>query len=489
MKQFIKMYWTVLMLLVIWSCAKDDPGKFTPPIIEEEPPIEIPSSNTVGALLLDKEKADNGFTLFTIDKITYLINNCGQVIHTWSSDYIDGKAVYLLEDGSILRGGVLENTEVPYPGSGGIVEKINWDNQVLWSYTYSTSKVNLHHDIYPLPNGNVLLLAADKKTDAEAIQAGRDPANLTEGVLYNEQVFEVKPVGATGGDIVWEWNYWDHLVQDFDPTKDNYGVIADHPELMDINYLSEATNADADWLHINSMQYNPVLDQILLSCNGINEIHIIDHSTTTEEALTNTGGLRGKGGTLLYRWGNPEAYGRGSAADNKLFRAHYPTWIPPSHPDGDKIILFNNGNGRPEGAFSSIDILDPPTTGPGDYSLPSGGHYGPDAISWTYTNPTDPTLFYSRILSSGQRLPNGNTLVCEGLLGHLFEIDAEKEIVWQYKNPVKTGGEIMSQGDAPEGNLLFRAIKYPRSYAAFSGKDLFPSSPIEFDFDIGNCAD
>ena len=481
--------WILYIVVVLGGCAKDDPGTAIPSDTEKETAIEIPASNTVGALLLDREKAANGYTLFTIHTNTYLVNNCGQVINTWTSDYTEGKAVYLLEDGSILRGGVLENTEVPYPGGGGIVEKISWDNQVLWSYTYSTSTVNLHHDIYPMPNGNVLMLAADKKTEAEAIQAGRDPANITEGVLYNEQVFEVKPVGATGGDIVWEWNYWDHLIQDIDPTKDNYGVLTEHPELMDINYLSEPTNGDADWLHINSLQYNPDLDQILISCNGINEIHIIDHSTTTEEARTNTGGLRGKGGTLLYRWGNPEAYGQGNLADTKLFRQHYPVWIPPSYPDGGKIMLFNNGNSRPEGAYSSIDIIEPPVTGPGEYIEPVTGPYGPSDVSWTYTHPQDPTLFYSRILSSGQRLANGNTLICEGLLGHFFEIDGDEQIVWQYKNPVKTTGEIMAQGDAPEGNLTFRAIKYPRSYPGFSGKDLLPSSPIETDFNIGNCED
>jgi hypothetical protein len=132
MKHFIKKYGAVWMILVVWSCSKDE-TPYTPPIVEEDPSIEIPASNTVGALLLDADKADKGYTLFTIDKYTYLINNCGQVINTWSSDYTDGKAVYLLEDGSILRGGVLENTEVPYPGSGGIVEKISWDNEVVWS--------------------------------------------------------------------------------------------------------------------------------------------------------------------------------------------------------------------------------------------------------------------------------------------------------------------------------------------------------------------
>lgn len=59
---------------------------------------------------------------------------------------------------------------------------------------------------------------------------------------------------------------------------------------------------------MNGIDYNPVLDQIALSTHNLNEWYIIDHSTTTAEAATSSGGNSGKGGDLLYRWGNPAAY-------------------------------------------------------------------------------------------------------------------------------------------------------------------------------------
>ena len=58
-------------------------------------------------------------------------------------------------------------------------------------------------------------------------------------------------------------------------------------------------------MHCNGLDYNSALDQIALSCRGMNEVYIIDHSTTTEEAVGHTGGNAGKGGDILYRWGNP----------------------------------------------------------------------------------------------------------------------------------------------------------------------------------------
>ena len=60
------------------------------------------------------------------------------------------------------------------------------------------------------------------------------------------------------------------------------------------------------------------LDQIVLSNHNLSEIWIIDHSTTTLEAASHSGGNSGKGGDLLYRWGNPQAYDQGTGADQLL---------------------------------------------------------------------------------------------------------------------------------------------------------------------------
>tara|TARA_R110002050_G_scaffold300769_1_gene472382 strand:+ start:8014 stop:9651 length:1638 start_codon:yes stop_codon:yes gene_type:complete len=437
--------------------------------------INLNAQNTVGAIT-NTSNAFNGYTLFSNHKKTYLINNCGQVINNWTSNYIDGKSVYLLEDGSILRCGIIENTNFNLPGLGGVIEKVSWDGDVIWEYQYSSSNFSQHHDIYPLQNGNVLILAVTNKTNLEAFQAGRNPALLDEAALYNEQIIEVEPTGLNTGTIVWEWNIWDHLIQDYDINKDNFGIISESPQLLDINYLGVSLRA-SNWIHANSIQYNEDLDEIILSSRQMNEIYIIDHSTTISESASHIGGTHNKGGDFIYRWGNPIAYRQGSESDQKLFGQHTAHWIPSSYTDGGKILLYNNGNGRTP-AFSTIDIINPEKDINNNYIYTSGTAYGPSLIDWQYTDSPSTDLF-SRIMSSAQRLPNGNTLICDADSGYFFEVDNNNLKVWEYKNPQTTSGIIISQGDIAESNLTFRAFKYSPNYAAFTGKDLTPGLPIE----------
>ena len=132
--------------------------------------------------------------------------------------------------------------------------------------------------------------------------------------MWSESIFEIKPIGSDSAEIVWEWHLWDHLVQDVNPNLSNYGVISEHPELLNINLgqvgfgMSSFGSDNADWIHFNSIDYNPYLDQIVLSSRMMNEIYIIDHSTTTQEAASHSGGNSGKGGDFLYRWGKPQNY-------------------------------------------------------------------------------------------------------------------------------------------------------------------------------------
>ncbi len=440
------------------------------------------SQNTVGILRNDVESY-NGYTLFAplTSTETYLINNCGQVVHQWTSSGVPGVSVYLLENGNLLRTGKVINDDITFGGVGGKVELLDWDGNLLWEYVYSSSELTQHHDVYPLPNGNILMLVVTTMTEIEAVQAGRDPSLIDEGKIYNEQIIELEPVSTNQANIVWEWNINEHLIQDFDNTKDNYGVINDYPELLDFNFLNDS-NGTANWLHINSIQYNETLDQIVLSSRILSEIYIIDHSTTTAQAASHTGGVYGKGGDLLYRWGNPQAYDVGGVDDRTLFSQHYPHWIPEGLNDAGKIIIFNNGNSV---RHSAIDIISPPSSSPGFYDYDETNGYAPLTADWTYTAPT-PSDFFSAILSSAQRLPNGNTLICDGDSGYFFEIDSNNNIVWEYVNPDTLNG-ILTQGEESTQNLVFRAHKFSEDYPAFAGKDLTPGDPIELDFDISSC--
>jgi hypothetical protein len=446
------------------------------------------SQNTVGTISVNGNAYD-GFTLFSIHNKSYLIDNCGKVINEWTSAYPPGNAVYLLPNGNLLRASRDDGqSQISFGGAGGVIEIFDWDGNLLWQYHYNTDDYRHHHDVFPMPNGNVLILAVTVMTRAESIQAGRDPNMLIDDKIYNERIFEVEPVGSDQANVVWEWNVKDHLVQNIDNTKDNFGIIADNPGKLDFNFVNGGIGG-ANWLHINSIQYDETLDQIVISSRNLSEVWIIDHSTTTAEAASSSGGTYGKGGDFLYRWGNPQAYGHGVEADRKLYGQHYPHFIESGLVDAGKMILFNNGNGRSP-LFSEVYIIDPPTTSPGVYSYTSNVAYGPAAPDYTYSDMTNtPSDFYSAIVSSAQRLPDGNILVCEGREGRIFEITPSNEIVWEYVNPVDNAdGGITNQTEGPPtNNLTFRAIKYPRTYGAFTGRDVTPGDPIEGNPDLSPC--
>jgi hypothetical protein len=367
-----------------------------------------------------------------VSTTTYLIDRNGSVNHTWSSDYFPGEAVRWLGNGTILRT-IRIGTGPGSGGTGGGIQRIEWDGTVTWEFRFNTNGNLSHHDIKPLPNGNVLMIAWETKTRAEAIAAGRNPNTIMGNVLMPDCVIEVHPTGPTSGSIVWEWHVWDHLIQDYDSSKANYGVVGDHPELVDLNYVTDSAGLLSDWLHSNSIDYNPGFDQILLSVHNFNEIWVIDHSTTTAEAAGHTGGNSGKGGDLLYRWGNPVAYQAGTTTDQKLFSQHDATWIEPGCPGDGDILIFNNGANRPGGSYSSVDEIVPPVNSTGYYHLDPGCPYGPEHTIWSYTA-DPPSSFYASYISGAQRLPDGDTLICDGPAGRFFEVTPNGGTVWQFVN-------------------------------------------------------
>ena len=446
--------------------------------------IQTFSQNTIGTIS-NNTGSYNGYTLLAplASTETFLINNCGQVINQWSSTYKPGVSVYLLENGNLLRTGKIANTDIVFGGTGGKIELFDWDGTLLWEFTHSTSEVTQNHDIYPLENGNILMLGVTTMTESQAVQAGRDPLNIPEGKIYNQQILELEPFGKNEATIVWEWNFKDHLIQNIDKNKDNFGIITDNPQLLDFNFTNNTENfGRANWLHINSIQYNQKLNQIILSSRNLSEIYIIEHSTTTEISKGHTGGLYGKGGDFLYRWGNPQSYDHGTVDDNILSGQHYPHWIPDGLNDQGKVMIFNNVSAP---FVSTLDIIVLPESSPGIYDYDEINGYAPTLPDWRYSSP-EPTDFYSAILSSGQRLPNGNTLICDGDSGYFFEIDTNENVVWEYINPISTTGTL-TQGDEPITNLVFRAHKFSLDYPAFQGRDLTPGDPIELNYDLSGC--
>lgn len=447
-------------------------------------------TRTVGLLQYDSTASVVGYTLFAPVRSnrTWLVDNCGQVVNQWLSDYKPGLMAYLLEDGNLLRCGLDEFTPTFRSGGGvgGHLEITDWDGTILWDYLLSDAWQCQHHDAIMLPNGNVLALTWELILDSDAIAEGRDPALISEGEVWGEKLVELLPIYPDSAEIVWEWKVRDHLIQDYDSSKSNYGVVGDHPELLDFNYDLFATGKK-DWLHCNGIAYNPQQDQVVLSSRNSNEIYIVDHSTSTAEAASHSGGRSGKGGDFLWRWGNPSVYQQGSTADRKLFWQHNPNWIPAGYVNEGKMLVFNNGTFRPGLDYSSADMIEMSPDANGNYPLLSSGTFAPDSLSWQYTAPNPPD-FHSPFVSGVQGLPNGNVLIADGNHGTIFEVDKAKNRNWRYRNP-DIGNTLIAQGDTIPGfstsdqwvNVIFRAVRYLPDFPGFDGKTLTPGLTVEPD--------
>mgnify|MGYP002631525911 FL=1 len=457
-------------------------------------------------LVLNSNDASEGYVLYAplLSGTTYLIDNTGAVVHTWTSDYGPAGSVYLLENGHLLRGAREPNVPVyKGGGQGGRIQEFTWDGELVWDWTFADENHLLHHDIEPLPNGNILAISWEGKSAKEAIQAGRRPDQTPEAGLWPDMIVEIEPQRPGGGRIVWEWHMWDHLIQDFNSDRANFGVPSEHPERININphhkpaevdpkelarlkalgYVPDnvqAKDLSSDLLHTNGVHYNPELDQIVMSIHHFNEIWIVDHSTTTEQAAGSTGGRWGKGGDLLYRWGNPQIYKRGTEADQMLFGQHDVRWIEKGSPGAGALLVFNNNAKGPNGPHSAVYEFVPPTRADGSYIVPSQNALGPIEPLWKYEAP-DAKSFHSPFISGARREPNGNTLICSGADGRIFEVTDGGKIVWDYWDPY-SGTLRLPDGSLPQPvgkatHAVFRATRIPPQHPALVGQELRPIDP------------
>lgn len=442
------------------------------------------SQNTVGLLTFDEDKTTPGYNLHYPNNQgnAYLLDNCGQIVHMWEEDnFAPGNGIILDENGDLYMCKGRGRTSNPNFHAGGGGEKLevrDWDNNLLWEFTINNDTMRMHHDITLNPNTDGVFIIVWEVIDIDdAIAAGRDPSLLNGQTLWPDKIVEVEPDGNGGGTIVWEWRAWDHLIQDFDSTKENFGDPSANPGKIDVNIGP----AQSDWMHGNSLDYNASLDQLLLSVPEFDEFWIIDHNLTTEEAA-------GPEGDLLFRWGSPINYRAGTEDDQQLFFQHDAHWlrVAEDHPDFGKIGVFNNQVGTD---FSSVHILSPEfDASTGTYPMEQG-RFLPEDFEWSYIRPIPQDLF-STGLSSIQRLSNGNTLITSGRMGYAFEITPEEEIVWEYVSPLR-GGAPVTQGTelTVNQNILFRFNRYETDYPAFVGRDLEPSGFLELDPNpLENCA-
>ncbi len=398
-----------------------------------------------GVLKYNKEKAYNGYTLFSPmigDQSVYLIDMEGNLVHKWQTSYGAGAYALLLENGNLLRGGVVKGAPASIGGAGGIVQEIDWNGKVVWEYKLLSPTQVHHHTFCRMPNGNTLILAWESKTVDEFLAKGRDPKTIPPmslgrggggvGKFWVDFVREVDKDGKT----VWEWHVWDH--------------IGAGPHQFNINYkLPDALGPgdSYDYTHFNSVEYIAETDQVVMNSRNFSEFYIVNHKT----------------GEMVYRWGNPSAYGQGKApswlnnGDQKMFGNHNATPLGQG-----RFLIFDNGSERAQGNRSAVIEVDVKT----------------NAIVWEYAARASQS-FYSFRQGGCQRLPNGNTFVTSSVSGHLFEVTKDKELVWEYVNPLMSGKEKCLIDDTGSvGNMIHRAYRYGPDYPGLKNRDLGKKEPL-----------
>jgi len=455
-------------------------------------------------LFCDTNQAQPGYTLFGVGNRTYLLDLQGCVVHTWPV----GTNPHLLENGNVL-----DASKDDPSGFQGFKE-VDWDGRTVWEYTEKRENYAPHHDWVRIFNKKLnaptTLYIANKSISYDgAVAAGGDPKKVSMDGGQMDAIVEVN----MQGNVIWEWCFFDHVVQDLDATKPNYvgagKTIADYPGRININMPGKPLRRD--WLHCNSLDYNATSGHLVInSVQG--ELYVIDHDGTfvAGDAKASVAKAASPAGDFLYRFGDPARYGQGeppkilenwdnaTTGDKQMGGSHHVSWIPPGLPGAGHLLVFNNGqylyqrtpgssileinpcldaNGRDTGKY-----VNPPAAGYRRETYDKDTHNAPREISkqivWRFRSQNSHG-FFSHIGGSAQRLSNGNTFICSDTEGHFFEVTTVGKLVWEYINPVTRDGAVKTLGDAlPMVNSAFRAFRLSSDFPAFKNHDLTPNGTI-----------
>jgi hypothetical protein len=384
----------------------------------------------------------------------------------------------------------------------------------VWSYYESRSTYHPHGDFLRIYNPKLgayttLYLANKDLTNAQCLAAGCAAANAPYEGAQADAIVEVD----MSGNVVWEWCFFDHGIQDADSSKANYvgtgKTIANYPGRINLNLPGRPLQSN--WLDCNSLDYNQTLDQIVVNSRQ-GEFYIISHGGTfvAGSPASSIALAAGSAGDFLYRFGDPARYSKGSApsvqanwenatSGNKQIGASSNVqWIRAGLPGAGHLLLFNNNQYlyqrtaqsyafeiNPYLNSSGVDTggyVDPPVAGYSTWTFDKDTQKSNQQLSkqvvWKYGSVGNVTLF-SHYGSSVQRLANGNTLICATTQGYMVEVTSTGQVAWEYINPVTSGGIVEAIGDClPMTNAVPRACRYASSFAGFAGRDLTPGLSI-----------
>ena len=411
----------------------------------------------MGTTIYYPEKAWSGYTLMQCQGIgAVLVDMNGNVKKVWKD--VQGFPNKLLPGGYLMGSLGLRDPKFGYQDQTDVVE-VDWDGKVVWKFDKKELVdddgdkrwiARQHHDYqregnpvgYYVPgmeakteSGNTLILCHEDVYNKK----------ISEHRLLDDVFIEVD----WEGNIVWEWHVSQHFNElGFSEIAKN--VLARNPN------IHENGGGQSDWMHINSMsvlgpnkwydagdeRFNP--ENIIWDAREANIMAIISKKT----------------GKIVWKIGPDFTESKELRIIGQIIGQHHCHMIPKGLPGEGNILLFDNGGwagyGMPSRCsrdggkadlrdHSRVLEIDPTTL----------------EVVWEFSGRTfggmmgivADSKFYSPLISSAQRLPNGNTLICEGCYMRMFEVTPDKEVVWEFIAPFKGMRE-----------MVYRAYRYPYDY-------------------------
>ena len=415
-----------------------------------------PSVHPMGTIIYKPEKCFNGYTIFQANEHgATLIDMNGGVVNHWQG--LKGFPNKLLKGGYVFGSRGERNKTYGWQDQKDLIE-VDWDGKVVWEFKKnqfiedpgyeSEWMARQHHDYqregnpvgYYVPDmecqthsGNTLMV-----THTDVVKP-----EISLHTLISDRIIEVD----WDGNIVWEWCVHDHFEElGFDEAAKN--AIARNPNIVG--------NGQGDWMHINSMsvlgpnqwydagdeRFHP--DNIIWDARETNILAIISKET----------------GKIVWKIGPDFTASRELRKIGQIIGQHHAHMIPKGLPGEGNILVFDNGGWAGYGApcrtskdgtkvdkrdYSRVIEIDPVTL----------------KVVWEFTGNVwggmipsiGNTKFYSQLISSAQRLPNGNTMITEGSDCRMFEVTPDKEVVWEYYAPFNT-----------YDGYVYRAYRCPYEY-------------------------
>ena len=402
-----------------------------------------------GTTVYDPEKCWNGYTvfqgsLFEGERIgAVLIDMNGNVVNQWKG--LDGFPNRVLPGGYIMGSTGIRNPKFGLQETTDLVQA-DWDGNIVWRFNkYQQIKdsekeavwaARQHHDyqregnpagyyapgMNPAANAGNTILLTHKHVNNK---------NISKKTLLDDVIIEI----TWDGEIIWEWICSDHF-DEMGFSKDVRSMIMDNPNLLSVENVQVG-----DWMHTNAVS---LLGPNKWYDSGDDRFHP-DNLIFCGRQTNIIGIIEKKTGCIVWQVG-PD-YNASSELKEMgwIIGQHHAHMIPAGLPGEGNILVFDNGG------YSGYGTRNTDYNG-GLFSV-SRDHsrvleFDPvtlklvwkfDKMSlWKYNPGSFDLHFYSRYISSAQRLLNGNTLITEGNIGRIFEVTPEMEIVWEYVSPYKT---------------------------------------------------